>query len=539
MSVTDQELVTELRELADHPHLTARQDQLRDLADAITDPDKAGRWCEIDLFDAFSPDDTILVDGEPAKLSSQNPSSQKKPRRRRRLGAAVGPALVFVPIFITWLGLMMATGAYGDVLDADGLDAARRPFLEMWQRGFDGRLPDFFKFDNIALCTLAAIFCLIFWTVFENVTKNGREEAAERDLAALRVRLRGALTQASLVLGGVRLSSPARFGTELSKTAADIGSVGAMARKVHTELVEALTLTLDATRKTTDALTTSAIDVRDGVELLGKQLATINSTCDDLTGVVARASAMIDNAGSRTGQAVTKAGNQLSTTISQTTLDMRRAFNDELVRSVRSVQGTVSGLDTRIDKLVDATMSIGYAVDRAAVSIDAVGSTTEKAVDLLGERVTDTLVGAAEDFRRTFGNTSGEIREALGDWSATAGAHASRIERASDASGRTITLLEQTRDTLDRLPSTLGGVLAELPTRGGGLADGEVTDLKQAIVRLQLAVDRAASTFEASPRDTAQPGQSGLAQPGPGHSGHSGQEDGHGNGQAARQRTSR
>ncbi|MGW3362240.1 hypothetical protein ACWDOR_04785 [Streptosporangium canum] len=491
MSVTDQELVAELRELADHPHLMARQEQLRDLADAITDPGKAERWCEIDLFAAFSPDDTILVDDGPAGTTPR----RRKPGRRRGLGAAIGPALVFVPIFITWLGLMMATGAYGDVLEANGLEAARRPFLEMWQQGFDGRLPGFFKFDNIALCTLAAIFCLILWTVFENITRNTREDASDRDLGVLRVRLRKAMTQASLVLSQVRLSSPVRFGAELGKTAADIGSVGATARKVHTELVEALTLTLDATRKTTDALAGSALDVRDAVELLGGRLATINSTCDDLTSAVSRASAMIDSAGSRTGQAVTNVGNQLSTTISQTTLDLRRAFNDEFVRSMRSVHSTVSGLDTQVGKLVDATVSIGYAVDRAAVSMDSVGSSTEKAGDLLGGRVTDTLAGAAEDLRRTFGNTSTEIREALGDWSATAGAHASRIELVSDASGRTVALIEQTRDTLDRLPTALANVLADLPAKD--LTDGEVTGLQQAITRLRLVVDRAADAFEA------------------------------------------
>ncbi|WP_406312654.1 hypothetical protein OHA77_29430 [Streptosporangium sp. NBC_01639] len=362
MSVTDQELVTELRELADHPRLAARQDQLRDLTDAIADPGKAGRWCEVDLFSAFSPDDIVLVAGGPAGTASP----PGNPGRRHRFGTAIGPVLVFVPILITWLGLMMATGAYGDVLAADGLDAARRPFLEMWQQGFDGRLPGFFKFDNIAFCTLAAIFCLIFWTVFENITRSSREEASDRDLAALRSRLRRALTQASLILGGVRLSSPARFGTELTKVAADIGSVGTMARKVHTELVEALTLALEATGKATDKLAASAIDVGNAVELLGEHLAAINSTCDDLTTVVARASVMIDSAGSRTGQAVTRAGNQLSTTISQTTLDMRRAFNDELVRSMKSVQGAVSRLDSRVDKLVDATVDVGYAVDRAA-----------------------------------------------------------------------------------------------------------------------------------------------------------------------------
>ena len=93
MSVTDLELAGELRELADHPHLAARQDQLRDLADAVTDPDEAGHWCEVDLFAAFSPDDTILVDGEPAETDvlaeeiGMATRAQRRHRARPRLRA--------------------------------------------------------------------------------------------------------------------------------------------------------------------------------------------------------------------------------------------------------------------------------------------------------------------------------------------------------------------------------------------------------------------------------------------------------------------
>ncbi|MEU8382290.1 hypothetical protein [Streptosporangium sp. NPDC048865] len=291
--MTDSELADELRELADHPHLAARRDQLHDLADAMTDPEGAGRWCEVDLFAAFAPDDSILVDDETNGEAAETAASPTEPRWRRRLVAAVGPALVFVPVLVIWLGLMTATSAHSDVLAAGGADAARRPFLEMWRQGFDGRLPWLFEFDNVALCALASVFCLVLWTVYENIARSSREEASERALRALRVRLRVALTQASLVLGQVRLSSPERFGAELSRTAADIGFVGTTARKVHTELVEALTLTLEATRKTTDALAGSAIDVRDAVELLGGHLAAINSTCDDLAAAVTRSSTMI------------------------------------------------------------------------------------------------------------------------------------------------------------------------------------------------------------------------------------------------------
>ncbi|MEV4242142.1 hypothetical protein AB0J63_01910 [Streptosporangium canum] len=526
MSVTDQKLADELRRLAGHSHLVDREDQLRELANAITDPHEAERWCEIDLFAAFSPGDTILPDHGPA-------TSRRTPRRLLPLISSV---LVFMPIGITWFGLMKATDAYGEVLAAGGPDAARRPFLEMWQQGFDGRLADFLKFDNVALYTLGAIGFLILVTIIEIVTRNSAEDKSDHELAVLRIRLRKALTQASLVLGQVRLSSPTRFGAELTKTVADINTVGTTVRKAQTELVEALNLTLERTRKATEALAAGVVDVQGAVETLGKHLANINTAQGDMTAAVEQAAAAIDVAGSTTGQAVAGVGDQLSTVISQTILDMRRAFvdelaqstqsvqttvsslgshvgelvdatasmrhtfNDELSQSMKSIQGTVSGLDSHVGELVTATASIGYAVDRAADSIDSVGSSTEKAVGLIGGQVTDSITITAAEFRRTFGDTGTEIREALGDWSSTAGAHASRIELVSDTAGRTAALLEQTRGTLDQLPTAIANVLADLPTRMKELTDGEFADLKRVIIGLQSAVDRAADVLGASGR---------------------------------------
>ncbi|MGW3362253.1 hypothetical protein ACWDOR_04850 [Streptosporangium canum] len=529
----DHELTVELRELAADPRLAARKDELCDLANAITDSDKAECWCEIDLFAAFSAEDTIVPDSEPAET--------KWKRIPRWILVLFNSILVFVPIFVTWLGLMQATDAYGEVLRADGPEAARRPFLEMWQQGFDGRLTEFFTFDNIAFYTLAAISVLIFWTIFENVMRNSaeqKEDTSEHDLAVLRARLRRALTRASLLLGQVRLSSPTRFGTELTRTMTEITLVGETARKAQTELVDALAQTWNAAQQTTETLTGSAIDVREAIATLGNHLAKIDIAHDDMTAAVEQISAMIDTVGSTTGQAVTSVGDQLSTAISQTTLDMRRAFNEDLARSMTSLQGTVSALDTRVGELtsttanigravdhatdsihligsatesafrsaisgldsqvgelVGATASIGHTIDRTTVSLDSVGSTTEKAVGLIGGQIIDSLTVTAAEFRRVFGDTSTEIREALGDWSSTADAHASRIEMVSDTSGRTITLLQETRHTLDRLPGAVAEVLADLPAKVKELSDGEFTELKGAIVELRTAVDRAADVL--------------------------------------------
>ncbi|GGL56793.1 hypothetical protein [Planomonospora parontospora] len=530
--MTDQELAAELRDLADHPWLVTRRAQLRELSRAITDSDQAERWCEVDLFSAFSAEDTVL----PEEVS------RKPVAWFRRADSFVGPGLVFLPILVTWLGLKAATTAYGQALAAGGPEVARRPFLEMWQQGFDGRLAGFFKFDNIALCTLLAIGAVIAWTITASRTRDSQEDRMEHELTNLRARLRGALTEASLVLGQVRLSSPARFTAELTKAAAELTSVSTAARQVQTDLVEtaakaqadltetmtrtradllttvsqaqsdllttvsrtqselvdALTRSQDAGEKTAQTLAASATDMQRAVDVLGRRLAEINVTCDDMTAAMEHASAAIDAAGSTTGQAVGGLGERLATAVSETTLELRQAFNDEVARTMTSVQSTLGELDTRVAELVNATAGIGYAVDRAADSIDSVGASTEKAVGLIGGQVSDTLAMSAAEFQRTFGTTSAEIRDALGEWSVTAGAHASRIELVSDASGRTITLLEQARDTFDRLPAALADALAELPGKVRDLTDGEFTELREAITELEHAVDRAADAFTAS-----------------------------------------
>ncbi len=566
MSVRTHELATELRELAADPRLAAREAELSDLARAITDSDEAERWCEVDLFAAFSPEDSIVPSGEPAET--------KRKKTFRWASVFLSSSLIFAPIFITWLGLKEATDAYGKVLQANGSEAARQPFLEMWQQGFDGQLDEFFKFNNIALCTLAAIVLLISWTLFENVTRNSeerRDNTSERDLALLRARLRRALTRASLLLGQVRLSSPARFGAELTKTVAEINRVGETVSKAQTELVDALSQTWQATQQTAEMLTSGASDVRETMAALRTHLAAVNIAYDDVSAAVEHASASIDAVGSSTGQAVANVGDQLAAAITQTTLDMRRAFveelersagsvqstigelvtatgsmrdtlndgltgslksvqgtvtdldsrvgelvtatttmketfNSELTRSMKSVQGTVTDLDSRVGELVSTTAGIEGAVTRAALSIDSVGATTEKAVGLIGGQVTDSLVVTAAEFRRTFGDTGTEIREALGDWSSTAHAHASRVEMVSDTSGRTIALLEQTHDSLDRLPAAISTVLAELPVRVKEISGGDFAELGRAISRLQSAVDRAAEAVETSASgDTSPP----------------------------------
>ncbi|MFI7046921.1 hypothetical protein ACWDUI_18415 [Streptosporangium sandarakinum] len=508
--MTDHTLVTELRDLADHPYLAARGEQLRDLADAIAEtgqddiPEdgKAVRWCEVDLFSAFAPGDTVLPSGAGDHSGGLPGSPEAKPSSRgsgfRRWVPILSHVLVFLPIVVTWLGLKMATDAYGQTLKADGVEAARHPFLEMWQQGFGGRLAEFWEFDNVALLTLAAIGVLVVVTVADHRLRNGEEDAADRrerdldrELAVLRGRLRNALTRASLTLGQVRLASPARFTAELTKAAAQINRVGNTTRRAQTELVDALTRALEATQKATDALMAGAADVQGSIGSLDRHLTGINAACIDLATAVDRISSVVDDAGTRATEAVGQAGDQLATAISQTTLGLRESFNEELVRSIETIRKTVAVLDARVGELAGNAAGIGVAVDRVAVSVGAMGAGTERAVASVGDRLATALTGTSADFRDAFGTVGAEIRDALGTWSDAAGAHASRIETVSGISGRTANVLEDTRNALDRLPATLDGVLAGLPFRIKEITESDFSDLTHAITRLQDALDRA------------------------------------------------
>ncbi|WP_248965314.1 hypothetical protein [Sphaerisporangium perillae] len=557
--MTEQELADELRQIADHPYVEARSHQLRDLAEAVTESTrlssvsvnltdslaerangpstaKAEHWCEVDLFAAFTPEDTLIAAGR----SAQALPGRKKRRMSTGAKATISSALVFVPILITWFGLKMATSAYGEALDAGGPEVARRPFLEMWQQGFDGRLFWLFKFDNIAACTLVVIASLIVWTVYESTSGRRAEDHSDQELARLRARLRAALTEATLVLGQVRLSSPTRFTAELTKAAAEVKKIGSTTRKVQSDLNKALIQALESAEKVSDTLIASATDVQGAVEALDKHLSHISTACVDMTASVRQTTTVIEATGVKTEQALVNVGEHLSTTVSKTTLDMGTAVGHELAESTRAVQDVISALDRRVVALdthiaaLDMRMGdldirvgalgtraseVATAATRIEVAVDeartAVSNSTTKAAELFGRQMSDTLSVTASEFRHTFGSTSTdireafsttstEIREALGDWATIAGAHAHRIETVSDTSGRAISMLDETREVLDRLPTALDGVLTDLPMRMKQLTDSEFAELRHAIIDLKSAVSHAAEVL-ATPAPLAPP----------------------------------
>ncbi|WP_327045348.1 hypothetical protein OG320_27130 [Microbispora sp. NBC_01189] len=521
--MTNQDLAAELRVLSKHPGLKPRAEQLRELAQAVVTPAQAERWCEVDLFAAFPAGETV----RPVADSSFWHSAF-------RIIDVVQPVLVFLPIVTTWFGLKTATTAYGETLAAAGVEAARRPFLEMWQQGFDGRLPGWLRFDSVAFMTLGVIGLLIVVTLVERLLRRMIEQRAEEDAAVLRSRLLAALTRATLVLAQVRLASPARFQAELTKSAAEMHRVGETIGKIHTQVLDALATALEATSQTTDALTAGVAEVRDSMAILDKHMTAVTSAAETLLQSVDRTAYAIDSVGEKTDAAVDRVGDRLGTVILDSTTGVRKSIDElatvtgqavhdmtastgQVVRDLASSTGqtvreladstgrvvldladstgqtvreTAASLDGRVGELVSATAGIGSAIGSAVGRVET--AATES-----GDRISHALTSGSGTLAAVLGGAGADVREALDDWAGTASAHAARIEMVSDTAGRTVLLLEETRDALDRLPTELARALQEVPAAVRKVTAPELAALQASVARLDDAVRQAAAAVTA------------------------------------------
>lgn len=198
-------VATQLNELADKPGLGSRRDELKSLADALQglgDGD-IEPWTELDLLQAY------------ARPESVSAALADAPEHRAwaLLEVAIG-TLVFLPLLLTWFGLSRAADAYRTLIGEDPKSAAR-PFLQLWQSGFEGRLADWSTFGHVAGSATAVILLLFLRAAVHGVRRTRTEHRADQarrtadELLALLVPL---LTRAQLLLNEQRLSSPTVHG---------------------------------------------------------------------------------------------------------------------------------------------------------------------------------------------------------------------------------------------------------------------------------------------------------------------------------------
>ena len=110
----------ELRELASRPGLATRQEELQALGSALSGRGVVDEWAELDLAHVFVRPESVRA----ALL----------PRSEHRAWSLVEVALgtfVFLPLLVTWSGLMQATSAYQALIGSDIADQTFQPGM-MW-----------------------------------------------------------------------------------------------------------------------------------------------------------------------------------------------------------------------------------------------------------------------------------------------------------------------------------------------------------------------------------------------------------------------
>jgi len=111
--------------------------------------------------------------------------------------------LVFAPIAVTWFGLSIAATAYAQLLAARP-DLISRPFLLLWQEGFEGRVV--LNFSTLAITDASLIGVLIVLSLALHIRSEIRDA---------QVRTRALLKESEIraLLGHVSSLGALDFGT--------------------------------------------------------------------------------------------------------------------------------------------------------------------------------------------------------------------------------------------------------------------------------------------------------------------------------------
>ena len=134
--------------------------------------------------------------------------------------------LVFAPIAVTWFGLSIAATAYAQLLGARP-DLISRPFLLLWQEGFDGRL--LLNFSTLAITDASLIGVLIVLSLALHVRSELRD-------AQLRTKALLKESEIRALLGHVSSLGALDFGTGDAESI--LADMAAEERRIYERAVE-------------------------------------------------------------------------------------------------------------------------------------------------------------------------------------------------------------------------------------------------------------------------------------------------------------
>ncbi|MET9609102.1 methyl-accepting chemotaxis protein [Streptomyces sp. NPDC006512] len=376
-------VAAQLDDLAAHPGLGSRRDELTALSDALRglgDGDLEP-WTELDLLQAFAREESVRA------------VFDEQPEHRAWAWLEVGiGSLVFLPLLLTWLGLSRATSAYEALIGEDPA-AAGRPFLQLWQSGFEGRLAAWSTFGHVAGSATAVIFLLVLLAAVHGVRRTRterRSDDARRTADDLLARLVPVLTRAQLLLNEQRLSSPQRFAAELTAAAATLGKLGDKAVRAHRQLNTAVTAVSEAVENAGSRLASvdaAVLPLERAVTRVETAVAAsgaeVSKAVEDVRAVNGEVRDALGAAGERVEDSVTvlaaaqrsfTTGTEVAADVSARVLDRLGEVTESTAEAVALSQRAVLGLDGQTEALrlaAERFAELAEAVSRAAADFTA------------------------------------------------------------------------------------------------------------------------------------------------------------------------
>ena len=463
-----------LEDLALDPALAPRAEELHALAQALgsTDTQALDAWADLDLMVHF---------GRPESVAAPQDEG-----RGTRLDAGLDwflGALVFLPLLFTWFGLWRASSAYG-ALTGDDPKAAGRPFLQLWQSGFDGHLGELFRFGHVAVggcLTLAMLFVLTAVHGYRRTAAERRiEEARERTHAALG-RLVPVLTRAQLSLNSHRVASPQRFAAELNSAAGRIQRMQTKAIATQKELtraaqavneamdkaeqrlaqaeayvrpIEQVVLRIEETvRDSGTAIRTAVEGLDDPVAQAGRQLA---DAVSGQTSVLDKAAEELRAAGDGMRDLLTRTADRLESAVGANGTSVHKALSDaaqQVEDSLRVLAASQRGFTTGVEVVADVN---GRLVNDLGVVAERTGEAAEASREaLLGIEARSLALHEVAD--RFTGVTDTLVRALRETEAARAGSEAARVEAQAARDGAEAAL-QRAEDELRQAKELRAGI---------------------------------------------------------------------------------
>ncbi|MFD9124463.1 methyl-accepting chemotaxis protein [Kitasatospora sp. NPDC059571] len=372
------EIAGGLQRAAARPGLAGRRDELEALARALEGHGDPGPWAELDLLHAFVRPESVPAAGLPVREA----------RAWALVEVGIG-ALVFVPLLVTWFGLMRATSAYQALIGTDASQAGR-PFLQLWQTGFDGRLGGWATFGHVAAGASAVIALLLVLSLVHGLRRAAvarREAEAARAGEELLAELAPLLTRAQAALHDHRRASPQRFAAELTGAAQTLARLLDEAADTQRDLsraadtvrtaVAAADGQLAAVKASVDPLRTAV----DGVErAAGRVEQAVAAGADRLVETVRDASTATDGLVDRGGRRMTDAAEAVRTSTEGVSAELAAAAL-RVEESVLELAAAQRGFTTGTELAADVTGRMVQRLDDVVLRVAALGDHVARAAD--------------------------------------------------------------------------------------------------------------------------------------------------------------